>query len=284
MASVARRPDLNALGLLSDDAPLLVPVIDLHTHVLPGIDDGPADLPAALAVLAAAVDEGTVTLAATPHVRPDHPRVVPAELGGRVSDLAGAAAEAGLDVELVAGGEVDLLWAQRAGDDDLRAASFGQRGHDLLVETPYGTLPDRFEDLLFNVSVRGYRILLAHPERSPTFQHDRQRLATLVEHGTLLQVTALSLSSTERRSRSRRLALELVRHDLAHVIASDAHGSHVPRSGLRAGVEAAARVAPLRAQWMVNDAPAAILAGEPLPPPPAERGSGRRMARLLRRV
>ena len=260
-----------------------MPVIDLHTHVLPGIDDGPSDQAGSLALLAAATEEGTVTLAATPHVRPDHPAVVPAELGGRVRELAGAAAEAGLDVELVAGGEVDLLWAQRAGDDELRAVSFGQRGHDLLVETPYGELPERFEDLLFNVSVRGYRILLAHPERSRTFQHDRQRLATLVEHGTLLQVTALSLSSTERRSRSRRLALELVKHGLAHVIASDAHGGHVPRSGLRAGVEAAERIAPLRAHWMVTDAPAAIVAGEPLPPAPAERDGGRKMPRLLRR-
>jgi len=257
-------------------------VIDLHTHVLPGIDDGPADLPGSLAVLTAAAEDGTVTLAATPHVRPDHPGVVPTELGGRVSELAGAAAEAGLDIDLVAGGEVDLLWAQRAGDDELRAVSFGQRGHDLLVETPYGALPDRFEDLLFSVSVRGYRILLAHPERNPTFQHDRQRLATLVEHGTLLQVTALSLASTERRSRSRRLAHELVKHQLAHVIASDAHGGHVPRSGLSAGVEAAARIAPMRARWMVSDVPAAILAGEPLPPPPAERGAGR-LARLRRR-
>jgi protein-tyrosine phosphatase len=260
-----------------------VPVIDLHTHVLPGIDDGPADLPGSLAVLAAAAAEGTRTLAATPHVRPDHPGVVPAELGGRVSELARAAAEAGLDIDLVPGGEVDLLWAQRTEDDVLRAVSFGQRGHDLLVETPYGELPERFEDLLFNVSVRGYRILLAHPERNRTFQHDRQRLAKLVEHGTLLQVTALSLCSTEKRSRSRRLALDLVRHQLAHVIASDAHGGHVPRSGLRAGVEAAARIAPLRAQWMVSDVPAAILAGEPLPPPPVESGGGRRIPRLLRR-
>ena len=113
-----------------------------------------------------------------------------------------------------------------------------------------------------------------------TFQRDRQRLATLVEHGTLLQVTAVSLSSTERRSRSRRLALELVRHGLAHVIASDSHGGHIPRAGLKAGVEAAARIAPQRAEWMVTDAPAAILAGEPLPPAPSDGGGGRRLARL----
>jgi protein-tyrosine phosphatase len=258
-------------------------MIDLHTHVLPGVDDGPADLPASLALLAAAEEEGTLRLAATPHVRPDHPGVVPGELAGRVSALATAAAEAGLKIELIAGGEVDLLWAQHADDDELLAVSLGQHGRDLLVETPYGALSDRFEDQLFTLSVRGYRVLLAHPERSPTFQHDRRRLATLVEHGTLLQVTAVSLSSTERRSRSRRLALELVRRRLAHVIASDAHGGHIPRSGLRAGVEAAARIAPRRAEWMVTDAPAAILAGDPLPEAPAERIAARGLPRPRRR-
>jgi protein-tyrosine phosphatase len=256
-------------------------MIDLHTHVLPGIDDGPADLEGSLELLAAAAKDGTVTLAATPHVRPDHPDVVPAELGARTDELAAAAARLGIEIELVAGGEVDLLWAQRASDEELQAVSFGQRGHDLLVETPYGELPERFEDSLFKLGLRGFRILLAHPERSPTLQHDRRRLATLVDHGVLLQVTALSLSSTERRSRSRKLARELVREGLAHVIASDSHGGHIPRTGLREGVEAAARLAPRRARWMVTEAPAAILSGHPLPPAPSERSTGRRLPRLL---
>jgi protein-tyrosine phosphatase len=257
-------------------------VIDLHTHALPGIDDGPPDMVSALALLAAAEAEGTVALAATPHVRADHPEVRPEELAGRVSDLAAAAAEAGLAIGLIAGGEVDLQWAQRADEEALRAVSFGQRGRDLLVETPYGALPERFEDMLFTLSAGGYRVLLAHPERSPTFQRDPSRLAALVERGTLLQVTASALASTRRRSRSRRLASELVRDGLAHVIASDAHGAHVPRTGMLAGLEAAERIAPLRARWMVTDAPAAIAAGEPLPPPPPERGRSARW-RLHRR-
>ena len=160
--------------------------------------------------------------------------------------------------------------------------SLGQRGTDLLVETPYGELSLQFEDLLFKLRARGYRVLLAHPERSRTFQHDHRRLATLVEGGTLLQVTALSLANSDRRSRSRRLALDLVRHGLAHVIASDAHGALLPRAGLRAGLEAAERVAPARARWMLTDAPAAILAGDPLPPPPPEK-QGVRRAIWLRR-
>jgi hypothetical protein len=72
-----------------------------------------------------------------------------------------------------------------------------------------------------------------------------------------------------------------VREGLAHVIASDTHGGHIPRTGLRGGVEAAALLAPQRAQWMVTDAPAAILGGDPLPPAPSETGSTRRFPRLL---
>src|SRR5215208_1320585 len=109
-------------------------MIDLHTHVLPGIDDGPADVDGSLELLAAAVEEGIATLAATPHVRPDHPDVIPAELAPRTAELAASAARAGLDIELVSGGEVDLTWAQQVDDDVLRAASFGGQGHDLLVE------------------------------------------------------------------------------------------------------------------------------------------------------
>ena len=96
-------------------------------------------------------------------------------------------------------------------------------------------------------------------------------------------MTALSLASTERRSRSRKLAQALVREGIAHVIASDTHGGHIQRTGLLGGVEAAALLAPRRAQWMVTDVPAAILGGEPLPPPPRETGSTGRLSWLLRR-
>ena len=255
-------------------------MIDLHSHVLPGIDDGPADLDESLAFARDAAADGTRTLAATPHLRHDHPNVRPEELAGRCERLNERLPEE-LELTVVPAAEVDLLWAQRASPEALRLASYRQRGTDLLLETPYGPLSGSFESLLFRVAVQGFRILLAHPERSPSFQADPSRLTELVRRGVLVQVTAQSLASRNRRSRSRRLALALIEEGMGHVIASDAHRGGAERPPLSAGVRAAAEVAPARAEWMVTDAPAAILAGEPLPDAPAEASGARRRRRWL---
>jgi protein-tyrosine phosphatase len=157
-----------------------------------------------------------------------------------------------------------------APDDDLRAGSYGAHGTDLLVESPYNALDDNFEGMLFSLQARGYRLLLAHPENNPTFQRSPERLRALVERGVLLQVTARSLIRPDRRTGPRPLAESLVRGGHAHVLASDAHsGRKLRPPALAAGVAAAAELAgEARARWMVEDAPAAVLAGQPLPEPP----------------
>ncbi len=252
-------------------------MIDLHAHVLPGLDDGPRDLEGTLALLHAAAAGGTKVIAATPHLRADHPNV-------RVEALADAHAQllaqldSDLKLEVVLAGEVDLEWAMEATDDQLRLASYGQRGSDMLVETPYGPLPAGFEEMLFRIRTCGYRILLAHPERSPSFHSDPQRLVDLVEGGVLVQLTASSLLQ-RRRSASSRLVRLLAREGHVHVLASDAHGAGGGRGpDLTAAVDAARRLAPGRAEWMVGAAPAAILAGKALPPAPV-RPPGRRLLR-----
>lgn len=261
-------------------------MIDLHSHLLPGIDDGPPDLPAALELARAAEAQGTRVLAATPHLRGDFPDVRPEELHGRCEEVRVAIAAAGIELEVAQGGEAGLMWAVHADDDDLRAGSYGARGSDLLVESPYGALTDTFEELLFALTVRGYRVLLAHPENNPTFQAAPERLHALVDRGVLLQVTARSLVRSQRKKGPRPLAEALVRSGRAHVLASDAHsGGDFRPPALAAGVAAAAElVGEARAAWMAQDAPAAILAGEPLPeaPPVDGRRGGGLLSRLRR--
>jgi protein-tyrosine phosphatase len=238
-------------------------VIDLHSHLLPGLDDGPADVEGSVALAAEVAASGVRTMACTPHLRSDFPRVDVLSLSRRVADLQERLHQERIPLELVNGGEVDVLWAQSATDEELRAASYGGRGTDLLVETPYGELPGMFEDLLFRIRVRGFRILLAHPERNPSFQGDAARLVRLVEGDVLVQLTA---SSVTGGGRAGKLAARLIADGHAHVIAGDLHRA----GGNRASVaDAVASVDGERARWMATEAPAAILAGVPLPPAPA---------------
>ena len=261
-------------------------MIDLHSHLLPGIDDGPASLEDSLELAQAAAQQGTRMLAATPHLRADFPDVLPSELPGRCEEMRKALSGAGIDLEVVQGGEAGLMWAVHADDEALRAGSYGGRGTDLLIESPYGGLTTTFEQLLQTVADRGFRLLLAHPENNPTFQKDPGRLRALVERGVLLQVTARSLILRERRRGPRPLAEALVRDGHAHVLASDAHSGYQLRPpALGAGVSAAAElVGAERAHWLVTAAPAAILAGVPLPEPPPVESRRRGLLGRLRRA
>ena len=243
-------------------------MIDLHAHVLPGIDDGPPDVEGSLALLRTAALAGTRVIAATPHLRRDFPRV-------RLEDVANSCMSMqehvppDWDLQIISGGEVDLGWAMRATDEQLRMASYGGRGTDLLVETPYGTSPRIFEPPLMALMNRGYRVLLAHPELNPGLQENPEHIPALVARGVLMQVTGASLLPDPRRSRRSRLARRLLEQGHAHVIASDAHSGGPRRPpGLTAALEVARAIAPERAEWMVTSAPAAILSGEPLPPLP----------------
>jgi protein-tyrosine phosphatase len=238
-------------------------MIDLHSHLLPGLDDGPRDEAGSVALAAEARAAGVRVMAATPHLRRDFPGVQVSELAERVAALQARLTAEGIDLEIVSGGEVDVLWAQNVDDATLRAATYGGRGTDLLVETPYGELPDLFEDLLFQIRVRGFRVLLAHPERNASFQKDPDRLARLVDQDVLVQLTAASVASGGRPGRTAR---RLLAEGRAHVIAGDLHRAGGGRASLHAALAAVGDGD--RARWMVTDAPAAILAGRPLPPPP----------------
>ena len=240
-------------------------MIDLHAHVLYGIDDGPPHLDGSLELLRRAAANRTRIIAATPHLRADFPRVVVEQIGAACRALQQRVPPA-WNLQIVPGGEVDLLWAQEATDDQLRHASYNGRGTDLLVETPYGPLTDSFERALFALADRGYRVLLAHPELNSSLQRAPERLEALVEGGVLLQITGASLLRAPGNSASAKLARRLVEHEIAHVIASDTHTGGAWRpSEMLAAHRAARQLAPHRASWMVTAAPAAILAGAPLP-------------------
>jgi protein-tyrosine phosphatase len=255
-------------------------VIDLHTHVLPGIDDGPDDLAGSVAVAEVAAHGGIRTLVATPHLRADHPGVRPAELAGRARELSEHLRSRGLPVEVLPGAEVDLETAMGLADAELALATLAGNGRDLLLETPYAPLADDFEQRVMALAGRGFRLTLAHPERNPTVGANPEVIGALVARGVLVQLTGRSLGG--RRSSTARTLLE---QGWAHVLASDAHA--IDRrppdlgSALRHAVEALPH-ARAELEWMVTEAPRAILDGRPLPerPPRANRSLRKRLLRL----
>lgn len=254
-------------------------LVDIHAHLLPGIDDGPEDLAGSLDMARSAVACGVCRMAATPHLRSDFPGVHVEEIPRRVAEVQHEIDAVGIQLQVVSGAEVSLVWALEASEEQLRAASFGALGQDLLIETPDDV--SMLEQLLYQVRVRGYRITLAHPERSSAFRRDAVPLIRLSEQGVLLQVNADALLAPPRSS-TRRLAERLCLEGVAQVLASDGHRGQEwrPVSRLADAAEALSRlVGAERARWMAAEVPAGILAGEALPGAPEIQRRGGLLAR-----
>jgi protein-tyrosine phosphatase len=236
-------------------------LIDLHSHVLPGLDDGARDLDGALAICRAAAEDGIDVLAATPHVRAhDYPTTAD-QMEAALAELS-AAAE-GI-VRLVPGGELDLEELSRPVDELRRFALAGNLRY-LLVETPYVGWPLDIADRFFDLRASGITPVLAHPERNGDVQAQPELLEPLVATGTLVQLTAASVDG-RLGGRTRACARALLDRGLAHLLASDAHAPSVRAIGLRGAAEAVGDDA--LARWLTEGVPRAIVDGTPLPPRP----------------
>ena len=258
-------------------------MVDLHAHILPGIDDGPRSLDDALAFARAAVAAGTRVLAATPHVN-DRFDPAPGEVVAAVGELEEALAGAGIPLALATGAEVAHA---RLGDldaDRLAAHSLGGRGV-ILLECEPPAARDVEEDVTALLN-RGHGVLLAHAERCRVFRDDPGLVARLAEAGAFVSVTAASFAGAFGAS-AERLAFVLLEAGLVDDIASDAHDANHRRPDLCAGHRAIGRRlhgAGEWARWLVDESPAALLAGEqppaaPGPPPTPRRGLGRFLPR-----
>ena len=260
-------------------------MIDLHCHILPGLDDGPVNFDFSVAMARAAAENGIQVMVATPHIRSDYD-VDLAQLGALVERLNQAVEDDGTQLLVLTGGEVSLQKATELDDDELRTVCLGSSDY-VLLESPYKQIDIDIEGIVREVQGRGYKPLLAHPERCPIFQHDPDRLQRLVNMGVLCSITASSLAGGFG-STVRRFTLELVHDGLVHDVASDAH-DHLHRPpDLLAGFESAEREIPgihEQAPSFTVTAPVAILAGRPLParPDPPPRPPTSRWRRLVNR-
>jgi protein-tyrosine phosphatase len=238
-------------------------MIDLHCHILPELDDGARDLADSVEMARVAESDGIRLVCGTPHIHPDH-KVAPHELEGRAHAVNEELDRQGVDVRVVPAGEVSEPMLDELSDDVLRKVALGE-GKWILVEPRPGPLSQHLEDAVLRLEKRGFRSVIAHPERHPGIDfHDR--LATLVEMGALVQATAALVASGPASD----YLLELAGEGLIHLLASDAHSSHGGRElRLSDGLSRLAEVELVRPHlnWVVSEGPAAILAGEDVRPP-----------------
>jgi protein-tyrosine phosphatase len=238
--------------------------VDLHCHLLPGVDDGPASAEESLELARAAALDGTGVVAATPHVRPDFVTDV-SLLPELVVELRARLDAAGVQLPVLCGGELGHDMVGRLSQGELETLALGPpRRRWLLVETPFEPLDEAFSLAADELRDRGFGVVLAHPERSrgllseglPALNHE-------LERGSMLQVNAFSILGAHGEE-ARSAAEELLRSRRAGLIASDAHGGW-RRPALSLAAEAGA------AERLLSSAPAGLLErglsplAEPLP-------------------
>jgi protein-tyrosine phosphatase len=252
-------------------------LIDLHCHVLPGVDDGVRTLKEAVELARAAEADGVTAIAATPHVRDDYPTSAET-METKVDELNDALRTAGIGVEILRGGEIALDFLPKLEGDSVFRFGLGGNPKLLLLEFPYYGWPLNLADVVFSLRARGVVTLIAHPERNTDARESPERLRELADGGAYFQITAASLDGRLGRT-TRAAALRFVELGLAHVIASDAHHPGIRTTGMTAARETLGDDA--LGRWLTEDVPAALVAGEE-PPPRPESHPGRRRLRLFR--
>lgn len=248
-------------------------MVDIHTHILPGVDDGARTLEEAVAMVEMAARDGTTCLVATPHCNDRYPyrreenlRVL-SELkqgtGGRV-ELA-----LGCDVHL----SYENLQPLLAGD---RSYTINQ-GPYLLAEFADYAIPPPLIETLHELRLKGFIPIITHPERNPILQRrGLSLLRQLVAMGCPVQVTAGSLLG-HFGSAARRMVEELLRCQMVHIVASDAHDLKERPPRLSEAYTVVARaVGQEPAQALFGSNPRAVVAGEALPFFPEPAGPPRR--------
>lgn len=230
-------------------------MIDLHCHILPGVDDGALDVRDSAGLARQAAADGIEAICATPHIRHDHDVRIE-EVESRVESLNRHLRGEEIPVEILAGGEVAETAVEGLGEEELARVALGA-GRWILLEPAPGPLGDSLLRRVEHLAERGHGTLIAHPERHLSADMF-ERMAALVEAGALIQATA----DFFLRDHMAKGMLALAEAGLIHVLSSDAHSSHGGRPAkLSAAFERLAAVELLRPhlEWMREGAPRAIV-------------------------
>ncbi|WP_290885956.1 CpsB/CapC family capsule biosynthesis tyrosine phosphatase [Arenimonas sp.] len=256
-------------------------MIDLHCHLLPGVDDGPATLEVSLAMARCAVADGITFTACTPHIYPGLYENNRAGIEAAVAALRTALAEAGIPLQLGTGADTHLAPDLVGGIRDGRVPTINGSRY-LLLEPPHHVAPPRFDESVFTLMAAGIVPVITHPERLSWIETHYPVFADLVKQGAWMQLTAGSLTGRFGR-RPKYWAERMLDEGLVHIIATDSH--HIDKrppllaegreaAAARVGAEEARHLVLTRPQGILDDLAPSQLPPLPERPRPPERRPG----------
>lgn len=235
-------------------------MIDLHSHLLPGIDDGAPDLATALELARIALSDGITHMVCTPHIHPGRYDNTIETIQQALAELQQGLLEQQLDLVISAAAEVrfgmELMVAVKQNSIPFLGEWQGQPV--LLLEFPHGEIPFGAERLTAWLLQQGIQPLIAHPERNKGLLRAPGKIKPFIEQGCLLQVTAGAVAGRFGEP-AQRLAHSLLKEGLVTILASDAHNIEHRPPILSEGRDAAAQIIGIAAaQRLVLDNPWSI--------------------------
>lgn len=233
-------------------------MIDLHSHILPGIDDGAPDLDVSLEMARIAVASGVTVLACTPHILPGAFDNSGPQIRRAAEALQRHLDERAIPLRLVTGADAHVVPNMVDGLQTGEILSIADTRY-VLVEPPHHVAPPRIEHFFFELLAAGYAPIVTHPERLTWIETRYETLVRLSRAGVWMQVTAGSLTGAFGR-RPKYWAERMLSEALVHILASDAHGARRRPPDLAAGRAAAAKwLGEEEAEQLVSVRPRAIL-------------------------
>ena len=199
----------------------MIPLVDIHCHLLAGLDDGPGTPEDALEMCRLAYADGTRIIAAGAHQNDHYPENTPDRIRLAAQSLGQMLHEHQIPLttfpcaEVMVHPEIESSWQQKL------LLSVADRGQYLLIEMPHGLFVD-LRDIAERLLQAGVRPILAHPERSPELLHDDVAIEELIQSGCLVQVSAKSVTQPASR-RDERALKDWFKRGIVHFLGSDGH-------------------------------------------------------------
>ncbi|MFS0881679.1 tyrosine-protein phosphatase [Metabacillus niabensis] len=196
-------------------------MIDIHSHILPGIDDGAQTVEDAINMAKLAVEEGITKIIATPHHQNGKYTNKKVDIIERVSKLNCTLQKENIPLEVLPGQET-RIYGEIIEDLDKGDILSLNNTNYLFIELPSGHIPRYTEQLLFDIQLKGFTPIIVHPERNSGVMENPEKLLDLVKKGALTQVTAGSITGYFGK-KIKKLSMQLIEANLTHFISSDAH-------------------------------------------------------------